>query len=539
MDCDALVVGSGPNGLAAAIALAEHGLRVLVLEAAERAGGAVASEELTLEGFVHDTFSSVYPAGVASPVFARMPLERHGLRWVHPAACMAHPLPDGRAIGLYRELERTAASLDEIHSGEGERWSAFAEPYVRAFDGLRETMLSGFAPVLGPARLAAGIGPARMAQFTRLLFSPARALAERLFDSEGARAWLYGSALHSDVPPTGAGSAIAAAYMTLLGHGAGWPSPEGGAGRLAGALLSYLGELGGEVRTGARVTRIVAERGRVVGVELARGESESPPTAGGSRAQGLSGQVAGGMAGTRAERISAPLVIADVMPVALAELAAAALPGRYVRALNRYRYGPATLKVDWALDGPIPWSAPEAREAGTVHVGGPADELLRTIEAMQRGLPERPFMLLGQQSLADPTRAPAGKHTAWAYTHGPPGLDWEARAERHVQRMEAQVERYAPGFGELILARHVLTPAELQRRNSNLVGGDVGGGSYALAQVLFRPVRSPAPYRTPLRGLYIGSAATFPGGGVHGVPGHAAARLALVQAGVRERLGRR
>jgi phytoene dehydrogenase-like protein len=507
MDYDALVVGSGPNGLAAAIALAEHGMRVLVLEAAERAGGAVASEELTLERFVNDTFSSVYPAGAASPVFARMPLERHGLRWVHPRACMAHPLPDGRAIGLYRELERTAASLDAVHPGEGERWRAFAEPYVRAFDALRDTMLAGFPPVLGPARLTAEIGPVRMAQFARLLFGPARALAERLFQSEGARAWLYGSAMHSDVPPTGAGSAIAAAYMALLGHGAGWPSPEGGAGKLAQALVSYLHELGGEVRTGARVTRIVAERGRVVGVELASD-------------------------GHAAERISAPLAIADVMPVALAELAGAALPGRYVRALNRYRYGPATLKVDWALDGPIPWSAREAREAGTVHVGGPAPELLQTVAAMQSGLPERPFMLLGQQSLADPTRAPRGKHTAWAYTHGPPGLDWAAQAERHVERMEAQIERYAPGFRERVLARHVLTPAELQRRNANLVGGDVGGGSYALAQVLFRPVRSPAPYRTPLRGLYIGSAATFPGGGVHGVPGHAAARLALVQARV-------
>jgi phytoene dehydrogenase-like protein len=529
MDYDALVVGSGPNGLAAAITLAEHGLSVLVLEAAPRAGGAVASEELTLPGFVHDTFSAVYPAGAASPVFARMPLQRHGLRWVHPPACLAHPLPDGRAIGLYRDLERTAASLDAIHPGDGARWQAFAGPYVNAFEALRDTMLAGFPPVRGPARLLAGIGPARMAQFARLLISPAQALAQRLFEDEGSRAWLYGSALHSDVPPTGVGSAIAAAYMMLLGHGAGWPSPEGGAGRLADALLSYLRELGGEVRTGASVTRVAAEGGRVVGVELSLRDRESN----GTFRQEESAKHARALAESPAfggERISAPLVIADAMPTTLAQMAGEALPARYARALNRYRYGPATLKVDWALDGPIPWSAPQAREAGTVHVGGLAPELLHTTETMRTGLPERPFMLVGQQSLADPTRAPEGKHTAWGYTHGPPALDWAAESERHVERMEAQIERFAPGFRERILARHVLTPAELEQRNRNLVGGDVGGGSYALAQVLFRPVRSPAPYRTPLHGLYIGSAAAFPGGGVHGVPGHAAARLALAEA---------
>ncbi len=257
------------------------------------------------------------------------------------------------------------------------------------------------------------------------------------------------------------------------------------------------------MRTGAQVVRIVAERRRVVGVELSGGE-----------------------------RISAPLVIADTMPGALADLAGDAFPTRYARALRRYRYGPATLKVDWALDGPIPWTAPAAREAGTIHLGGSASELLASTAAMRTRLPERPFMLVGQQSLADPTRAPAGKHTAWGYTHGPQTIDWTAERDRHVERMEAQVERFAPGFRERILARHVLAPADLQARNANLVGGDVGGGSYALRQVLFRPVPSLAPYRTPVRGLYIGSAAAFPGGAVHGVPGHAAARLALARARV-------
>jgi phytoene dehydrogenase-like protein len=498
MSYEALVVGSGPNGLAAAITLARAGKRVLVLEAAARAGGAVASEELTLPGFIHDPYSSVYPAGAASPVFSAMPLQEHGLRWIHPQVCLAHPLPDGTAAALYRDLDQTAASLDAIHGGDGEHWRAFAAPFVEHFESLRRTMLSGFPPLRGPAEMTASLGPSGILGFTRLLFMSAQKLGERLFQGEGTRAWLYGSAMHSDVPPVHRGSAIAV-YLNLLGHGVGWPSPEGGAGRLAEALLSYLRSLGGEVRTAAEVSRVAAERGQVVGVELENGE-----------------------------RLSAPLVIADVMPAALARLAGEALPPRYLRALQRFRQGPATLKVDWALDGQIPWTAPEAREAGTLHVCGSAEEVLRTT-AMTGGLPERPFMLLGQQSIADPTRAPAGMHTAWAYTHGPHSLDWDLERDRHVERMEAQVERFAPGFRERILARHVLGPADLQARNANLVGGDVGGGSYALEQVIFRPVRSPAPYRTPVRGLYIGSAATFPGGAVHGVPGHAAARLALAE----------
>jgi phytoene dehydrogenase-like protein len=509
MSCDALVVGSGPNGLSAAITMARSGWRVLVLEAAERPGGAVATEELTLPGFRHDTFSSVYPSGAASPVFARLPLERHGLRWVHPRACLAHPLPDGRAAALYRDLDRTVASLEDIHAGDGERWRAFASPFVEHFDALRHTMLGGFPPVRGTVRLAAGLGPRGILDFARLLLMSARALGEELFEDDGTRAWLYGSAMHSDVPPVGGGSAIAAAYLNLLGHGAGWPSPEGGAGRLADALVAHLRELGGEVRTSANVRRIVVERGRVVGVELDGGEP-----------------------------VGSPVVVADVMPGALVALVGEALPAGYARALRRYRRGPSTLKLDWALEGPIPWTAPQAREAGTVHLGGSAPEVLRTT-AMREGLPEHPFMLLGQQSLADPSRAPTGKHTAWAYTHGPQSLDWEAERDRHVDRMEAQVERFAPGFRDLILARHVLGPADLQRRNANLLGGDVGGGSYSLDQVVFRPVPSLAPYRTPVRGLYLGSAATFPGGAVHGVPGHAAARLALTEARLRRPLSRR
>ena len=495
---DAIVIGSGPNGLAAAIRLAQAGRSVTVLEAASQLGGAVRTEELTLPGFGHDTFSSVYPAAAASPVFSRLPLMAHGLEWVTPEACMAHPLPHGEAAVLYRDLAATARSLDRIAPGDGESWQRFASRYLSTFAGVRDTMLSGFPPIGGVLRLTAGAGPRAMVDFTRLLGGSAAGLGRRLFAGDGSRAWLYGTAMHGDMPPGGAGSGIAAVYLNLLGHAVGWPSPRGGAQRLTDALVSYLHSLGGETHTDANVQAITTAGRRVQGVAVADGRE-----------------------------YRAGIVIADVMPHALLVMTGDALSGWYRAALRRYVYGPATLKVDWALNGPIPWSNPEVRQAGTVHVAGGEQELLSAVAATAHGLPARPFLLLGQQSIADPSRAPEGKHTAWAYTHGPAGLDWPRLAERHVQAVEAQIERFAPGFRDLILARHVLTPAELQARNANLVNGDVGGGSYRLRQAVFRPIPSLSPYRTPLRGLYLGSAAAFPGGAVHGVPGDAAARAAL------------
>ena len=500
MSYDALVVGSGPNGLTAAITLAQSGLRVLVLEDSERPGGAVASEELTLPGFTHDTFSAVHPAGAASPVFARLPLERHGLRWIHPPVCYAHPLADGSAVALYRDLDRTAAGLERVHAGDGERWRAFAEPFVAHFDALRETMLSGFPPIRGPVRLATGLGPRGMLDFVRLLLMPAQALAEELFESDGARAWLYSSAMHSDVSPRASGSAIAAAYLMLLGHGVGWPSPEGGAGRLAQALLAHL--------QGAR------RRGARRGAGRARARRPWPRRRRAAR-------------GRRAARRPRRHRRRNARRARHARRRCPARPVRPRAAPLPHRPGHAQGSY-WALGDEIPWSAPEAREAGTVHVGGSVAEVLAGTTGSM-GLPERPFMLVGQQSLADPTRAPAGRHTAWAYTHGPHTVDWAGERDCHVQRMEDQLERFAPGFRERVLARHVLAPGDLERRDANLVGGDVGGGSYTLDQVIFRPVPSLAPYRTPVRGLYIGSAATFPGGAVHGVPGRAAARQALAE----------
>jgi phytoene dehydrogenase-like protein len=499
----AIVVGGGPNGLAAAIRLAESGRAVTLLEANDAVGGAVRTQELTLPGFHHDTFSSVFPAAVASPVFARLALEHHGLTWVHPDACYAHPLPGGRAVALHRDVARTAASLDAAHAGDGERWARFVQPLLDNFAAVRATILGGFPPVGGALSLLRGLGPIGAAQFGRLVPGSAQGLGRRLFGGSASRAWLYGSAGHGDVPPTGAGSAIAVTYLNLMGHAVGWPSPQGGAQRLTDALTAHLRELGGEIRTGALVEGIDAAHRRVAGVRLAGGE-----------------------------RLEAAIVVADVMPHALVTLAGDALPGAFAALLRRYRYGPATVKVDWALDGPIPWEAEAVRGAGTVHVGGPEDELVETIARTRRGLPERPYLLVGQQTVADPSRAPQGGHTAWAYTHGPrTGVDWGVELERHVQRIEAQVERFAPGFGARILARHVMGPGDLQQRDRNLVGGDVGGGSYRLPQVVLRPIPALSPYRTPLAGLYLGSAAAFPGGAVHGVPGDAAARAALADAG--------
>ena len=503
----ALVIGSGPNGLAAAIRLAEAGQEITVIEAAHALGGAVRTEELTLPGFRHDVFSSVYPAAAASPVFGRMPLARFGLEWVQPGACSAHPLSEGRALALYRDVDATAAGLDAAQPGDGERWAGFVRPLLDAFDSVRATMLSGFPPLSGPLKLLFDAGPAETLRFGLLVPGSAQRLGRRLFESGDARAWLYGAAGHGDTPPDAPGSAIAAAYLNLLGHAVGWPSPRGGAQGLTDALVGYLSDLGGSLRTGATVATVEARNGRVSGVRLAGGEP-----------------------------IGADTVIATVMPRALIAMAGQHLRAGYRRLLARYRYGPATIKVDWALDGPIPWLAPAAREAGTVHVSGGERELEATIAESSHGLPERPFLLLGQQTVADPTRAPTGKHTAWAYTHGPAtGVNWTKEQDRHVERIEAQVERYAPGFRDLILARHVLGPTDLEARDRNLIAGDVGGGSYRLDQVIFRPLPSLSPYRTPVRGLYLGSAATFPGGAAHGVSGDAAANAALAD---EHRLGR-
>ncbi len=495
---DAIIIGSGPNGLSAAIHLAEHGYAVLVLEAFPHCGGAVMTEELTLPGFQHDTFSAVYPAGVASPVFTRMPLTRYGLRWIAPPVAMAHPFLDGCAVALYRDLNRTVDTLDRLTPGDGQAWRALIAPYLKQGAAVCQTLMSGFPPFAGGLRLLGGLHMDGILEFARLLLLSAETLATERFRGDAASAWLYGTAMHADVPPWEAGSAIAAFYLLFLGHLVGWPSPEGGAGSLTDALVGYLAHLGGQTRTSTAVARILVAHGRVTGVRTEAGET-----------------------------VHAPIVIGDLTPHGLIQLAGHALPTAYVARLARYRYGPPTFKMDWALDGPVPWTALEARMAGTVHVGGATTALTTALMQQHAGiLPERPFLLFGQQSLADPTRAPAGMQTAWAYTHVPAGIDWIVEAERYTERIEAQIERFAPGFRDRILARHSITPPTFTQHNRNLIGGDVGGGSAALDQLIFRPIPSLSPYRTPICGLYLGSASTFPGAGVNGIAGNAAARLA-------------
>lgn len=503
---DAIVVGAGSNGLTAAIRLARAGRSVVVCEAQDQPGGAVKTETLTLDGFLNDTYSAVYPAGAASPVFRRLPLDEHGLVWVHPPVAMAHPMPDGRAGALYRDLQATVDNLNGLHAGDGDAWRRWVTPYLDNIDALRHTVLGGFPPLRGAVTLAAGLGLTGALEFARLLLMPAAQLADDLFTGPHARAWLYGSVLHGDVPADESGSAIAGGYLQILGHAAGWPSPQGGAGRLIDALVSYLELCGGEIRVATPVARIVSDGQRVAGVVTAGGE-----------------------------RLRAPIVIADTTPHALLRLTGNRMPAEYARRLRRYRYGPRTVKIDWALDGPTPWTAPEARLAGTVHVGGEAEAVTAQTRAIRAGqIPERPFMLFGQQSIADPSRAPAGKHTAWTYTRVPPQVAGADAVSAHAERMTDQMERFAPGFRDLVLATHIQGPEDLESGDANLVGGDVGAGSYALDQTVFRPLPTLVPYATPIRGLWLGSASAFPGGAVHGVPGWAAASYALAAA----RIGR-
>jgi phytoene dehydrogenase-like protein len=507
---DAVVIGSGPNGLVAAITLARAGRSVLVVEAAPALGGGLQTEELTLPGFRHDVFSAVHPAAVTSPVFEALELERHGLRWIHPEVAMAHPLPHGRAAVLSRDLARTRTNLDALHAGDGQRWQALVEPYLDHWEALRKTMLAGFPPLGGAARLVAGLRLGGTLDFARLLLMPATALAGEVFGGEGA-SMLYGSSLHGDAPLDGAGSAIAGLWLSLMGHGAGWPSAEGGAASVTTALVACLRAHGGQARASAGAERVHAHRGRVTGVTLAGGDT-----------------------------VQARTVIATTTPHSLVAMAGDALGDGYVRRALRFRYGPPTFKLDWALDAPVPWANDDARRAGTVHAGGTVAELRGALHEVAGGrLPEQPFTLCGQQSVADPTRAPEGKHTLWAYTHPPAGVDWDAERERFADTIERRIERFAPGFRDRILARHVMAPGDLQARNANLVGGDVGGGSYAMDQLILRPLPSLHPYATPLRGLYFGSASAFPGGAVHGVPGHAAAQAALRGARMRRPFGRR
>jgi phytoene dehydrogenase-like protein len=444
---------------------------VHVREGADEPGGGVRSAELTLPGFVHDLCSGVHPLVAASPFFRSVPLAEHGLELVEPPAPLAHPLDDGSAALLERSVAATAAGFGE----DGPAYERLLGPLVRDWDAIEEAAL---APLLRFPRRPLALG-----RFGISALRTADGLARGAFRGERARALLAGCAAHSMLPLERRPSAAFGLVLLALGHRVGWPFPRGGSGEIAKALVAELGRLGGEVETDGPVASL-------------------------------------------AELGSPRLVLCDVGPPALARLAADRLPVRYARRLERFRYGPGAFKVDYALDGPIPWRAPECARAGTVHLGGTLVEIAASERAPWRGQhAERPFVLLAQHTLFDGTRAPPGKHTAWAYCHVPAGSPVDM-----TERIEAQVERFAPGFRDRVLARSVMGPAELEARNPNLVGGDLNAGVADLRGLLARPVARPVPYRTPVPGLYLCSASTPPGGGVHGMCGYLAARAALSDA---------
>jgi phytoene dehydrogenase-like protein len=471
-DPDAVVVGSGPNGLAAAIALARAGASVRVVEAADEVGGGTRSAELTLPGFTHDVCSAVHPMGILSPFFRQLPLADHGLVWRRPRASVAHPMPDGRAVMLYRSLERTAEGLGR----DARAWARLVGPFLDDPHAL-------LADLMAPLRLPDH--PLRMLRFGLRGGFSANRLARLCFRGERARALFAGCAAHSVLPLTRPLTAALGVLFAITAHVEDWPVAEGGSHAIARALASHLRRLGGEIETGRRIESL----------------GQLPP---------------------------ARVVLFDTSPEELAKIAGDALPPGYRRRLGRYRYGPGVFKLDWALDGPIPWRDPACREASTVHVGGTLEEVCASERDMYRGRhSERPFLILCQQSEVDATRAPAGRHTGYAYCHVPHGSTVDMR-----EAVERQVERFAPGFRDRILARHAMNTADFERYNPNYRGGSVTGGVADALQLWNRPVTRLDPYSTPNPRLFLCSAATPPGGGVHGQCGYWAARSALKRLGL-------
>ena len=466
-DHPAVVVGAGPNGLAAAIALAHAGRHVTVLEGEDTIGGGCRSAELTLSGFVHDTCSTVHSLALASPFLRTLPLADHGLELVDPTAPLAHPLDDGTAVMLERSVRATAAGL-----GIDER------VYLRMFEPLVRDGELLFDALLGPARPPRH--PMALARFAADGMRSVDRLARSRFAGERARALLAGCSAHSMLSLRAPVSAAFGIVLAMSAHAVGWPVARGGSQRLADALASYLRSLGGAIETGRRIASL----------------DELP--------------------------VGREPVLLDVTPRQLLALAGGRLPDGYRRRLARYRYGPGIFKLDW-LNGPIPWTAPDVGRAGTVHLGGTLDELMASEAAVTAGVhPEQPFVLLVQASCFDATRAPAGRHTAWAYCHVPHGSTRDMTAA-----IEAQVERFAPGFSGVIAARSAMDSAEVQRRNPNNVGGDINGGLQNLRQLFTRPIARVSPYSTPMPGVFLCSSSTPPGGGVHGMCGYWAARAAL------------
>jgi phytoene dehydrogenase-like protein len=466
-DYDATIVGSGPNGLAAAIELARNGLKTIVLEAEESAGGGARSAVLTLPGFIHDTGSAVHPMALASPFFKSLPLQEYGLSWITPPVSLAHPFDNGTAALLSESIDGTAATL----GADGNAYKNLISPVTAAWDALTMDLLGDMRSATSPLALF---------KFGMSAMASARDVVEAYFREEHAAGFFAGLCAHSVIPLEKVPSSAIGLVLCAAGHKPGWPVPSGGSGSLAGALCGHLRSLGGKIETGHRVKLLTdIPRSRVI--------------------------------------------FFDTSPRQLADICTGILPDRYLRSLRRYSYGPGVFKVDWALSGPIPWKAAGCNEAGTVHVGGSFEEIAASEQAAWEGrVTSRPFVLLSQPSLFDASRAPVGSHTAWAYCHVPNGCNFDM-----TPYMEAQVERFAPRFRELILARHKSSPADLESGNANLIGGDIVGGAQTLRQLICRPTCRMDPYRTPLDNIYICSASTPPGAGVHGMCGYHAARSYL------------
>ncbi|OXM71404.1 MULTISPECIES: phytoene desaturase family protein [Amycolatopsis] len=506
---DAVVVGAGQNGLVAANVLADAGWSVLVLEAEPEPGGAVRSAEITAPGFLSDLYSAFYPLGYASPVLRELGLDSYGLVWQHAPLVLAHVLPDDRAVALSRDLDETAASVAAFAAADGDAWRDAFDQWQRVRHDLLESVLRPFPPVRSASKLVRKIGVAEALRLVRMVTLPVRRLGEELFDGEGARLLFAGNALHTDLGPDNAGSGVFGWLLGMAGQDVGFPVPEGGADRIVTALVRRLADRGGRVECNRRVRNVLVAGNRAMGVRDEHGEP------------------------VRARRA----VLADVpAPALYRELVGEEhLPARLVSDLDRFQWDNATIKVDWALSGTIPWTAEQARRSGVVHLDADLDGLTAYGADLARGrVPERPFLLLGQMTTTDPSRSPAGTESVWAYTHVPRGEKWDrSRLERYADRMQEIVEQRAPGFTSLIQGRCVQGPGELEAHNASLVEGAINAGTAAIhQQFVFRPVPGLARADTPVDRLYLAGASAHPGGAVHGAPGANAARAALARNGL-------
>ncbi|MFY9913738.1 MAG: NAD(P)/FAD-dependent oxidoreductase [Nocardioidaceae bacterium] len=518
---DAVVIGSGPNGLVAANLLADEGWSVVVCEAQPVIGGAVRSDDEVHPGFRHDTFSAFYPLAAVSPTIQRMQLQEHGLRWVHAPAVLGNPMPDGGWAILHRDRADTAAGLDARCAGDGDAWLRLCKQWDVFGDDLIGALLTPFPPVRHGLRLAVSLPRASGLGGFRMLLTSVRRMAEENFRGEGARLLLAGNALHADFPPEGAGSGVFGLILAMLGQTVGFPVPQGGAGELTQALARRLESLGGSVQTGSEVASVVVRGGRAVAVRLTDG----------TEIQAARAVVAD---------VSAPALYGGLVSLDL-------LPARVRRGVEKFEWDPSTIKVDWALSAPVPWRDQPSAQPGTVHIAHSVDEL--TTFAAQIGghtVPSDPLLLVGQMTTTDPTRSPAGTESMWAYCHAPQVVRADAGNEgitgawdhddlqKMADRMQARIEFFAPGFGDRVLSRRVLGPHEFMARNANLHGGAINGGTAALHQeLIFRPVPGLGRAETPIAGLFLGSASAHPGGGVHGAAGANAAKAAIAHDRVR------